>query len=260
MTICIAGIATRASGEEVHIISTDHMLSFGTIGQFESSITKYKKINKNTVAMLSGNPLIFDKLLEGTEKLETFDKIKDAIYEKMVILKKDMIQKEILNKYQIDYAYIQEVLKSKLENNYVRSLIKNVTNFTLETVILLTGYKNSKAQIVNINEYGVDDLRDISICAIGTGTPQAINTLLFQRHSRTDNITTAIYNVYKAKRNAEVAVGVGKETDMLVLTESKIYDLTGAQINTLSEIYEDELKYGKAHRLVAGIFLNLIGE
>lgn len=257
-TICIAVIATYDDGKEGIIIATDHMISVSPIGQFERTLSKYKIINDNTIAMLSGNPLLFDEFLEGTYDINNFDEIKDCIQKNMEKVRKNTIQQQILDIYQIDYNYIQDVLKGSLENSYIKSLIKMVSEFSLETNILLTGFKGSKAQIVEITENRIRDFRDINIGAIGSGTVQALNTLLFQRHSMDDNIATAIYNVYKAKRNAEVSIGVGKETDMLVSIETKHYILKNAHLLAMSRIYEHELKYGKTHKNVFEIVEELL--
>jgi len=91
------------------------------------------------------------------------------------------------------------------------------------------------------------DLRDINFSAIGSGAIQAINTLLFQRHSKEDSLAATIYNVYKAKRNAEVSIGVGKETDILVLTKKGVVEINKDLMDQLSKIYEKELKYGKTN-------------
>ena len=79
MTICISAVATERENEkekETIIFSTDHMISVGNLGQFEKEIKKYKILNKNTIAMLSGNTLLFDRILDGTDDFHDFYKIR----------------------------------------------------------------------------------------------------------------------------------------------------------------------------------------
>ncbi|MEA1864094.1 MAG: hypothetical protein U9N46_02675 [Euryarchaeota archaeon] len=52
-------------------------------------------------------------------------------------------------------------------------------------------------------------------------------------------------NVYKAKKNAEVSEGVGKETEMLVLGEGGVQQLSNEDLAILDTIYMKELQYGK---------------
>jgi len=115
----------------------------------------------------------------------------------------------------------------------------------LNTGILLIGIEHNKGKISVIDEIGCHDITDINFHAIGSGSDQAANTLLFQKHSDSENLSTAVYNVYKAKRNAEVKQGVGKETELCVLCEDKLVKLQPIQIDKLAEIYDKELKYGK---------------
>jgi len=82
--------------------------------------------------------------------------------------------------------------------------------------------------------------------------------LLFQRHSKLDVLASAIYNVYKAKRNAEVSIGVGKETDMLILTKKDILEIGEVHIETLKKIYDDELCSGKTNPKLFEIVSNLL--
>ena len=79
MTICIAAIS-KEKNKEFIVFATDHMVSTMT-GAFEHSIKKYRELNKFTVAMLSGQVLLFDDLikLEGNEN--DFNEIKNRIFE-----------------------------------------------------------------------------------------------------------------------------------------------------------------------------------
>ncbi|MBS3052734.1 MAG: hypothetical protein J4428_05185 [Candidatus Aenigmarchaeota archaeon] len=246
MTICIAAIG-KYNESEIIVFATDHMISVQQIGQFEHSIEKFKKITHTTIAMLSGEALRFEDLLDEVYDETNFDEAKKKIHKNMVKLREDMIQKQLLDIYKIDYNYLKELLRIQLANPYTQGMLDFITKFTLKTNVLLIGFKDKKAQIVEITERDMVNMRDINFGAIGSGGTQAINTLLFQKHSKNDNLETTIYNVYKAKRNAEVSVGVGKETDTLVLTKSGMIKLGEGQIKLLADIYEEELKYGKTN-------------
>jgi hypothetical protein len=77
---------------------------------------------------------------------------------------------------------------------------------------------------------------------------------LFQKHSKNCELKSAIYNVYKAKRNAEVANGVGKETEVLVLDGNKLHPLCEDKLKVLEKIYDEELKHGTEHQDLNNIF------
>ncbi len=252
MTICVSAIATyskESKEEEAIIFSTDHMISVGDIGQFEKEIKKYKRINSKAVAMLSGQTLLFDKSIEGTTEINDFSKIKNKIYENMATLRKEIIRKEVHNLFSIDEDYVKELLKNEIKNPFVQNIIQSIAEFNLKTSILLVGFdEKGEAQISEIDEKGFADYRDIHFHTIGSGSVQALNTLLFQNHAKKHDLKTTIYNVYKAKRNAEVANGVGRETEVLILKNNCDLELLKEeQLKILAGIYEKELKFGVSH-------------
>ena len=255
MTICVSAIATD-KGKESIVFSTDHMVSVGNLGQFEKEIKKYRILNKNNiVAMLSGQMLLFDRILEGTEFFHDFSKIREKIVENMAKIRKEIIKKEIYDLYGIDNEYIKSILPNPIQNQFVQRILETLTNFNLQTSILLIGFDNEgKAQISEIDEKGYADYRDIHFHAIGSGSTQALNTLLFQKHCKSKDLKTAIYNVYKAKKNAEVVVGVGRETEIIILDGENSKELQKEQMEKLENIYKKELDYGVTHQDLNSIF------
>ena len=75
-----------------------------------------------------------------------------------------------------------------------------------------------------------------------------MNTLLFQKHSKNDDLKTTLYNVYKAKKNSEAMQGVGKETEIGYLNKKGIKMLNEKNIKILNNIYHAELNFGKENK------------
>ena len=243
MTICIAAIANENEKEQI-VFATDHMVTT-FMGQFEHSIVKYNKLNKNTVAMLAGQALLFDDLVKLDDKHKDYNQIKKYVFGNFKKKRNEIIQNEIFNLYGIDQQFFIDVLKGEITNPFIHSILENVSEYSLETQILLIGFDNSLAQITNIEENSIVDFRSMNFHAIGSGAIQAVNTLLFQKHSKTDSLLTTIYNVYKAKKNAEVSEGVGRETEILILSGESVQQLSNDNIDILNIIYLNELQYGK---------------
>jgi len=241
MTICIAAIAKEDDTEHI-VFATDHMVSTG-VGQFEHSITKYKKINHSTVAMLAGNPSLLDDLTRVSK--DSYIEIKEEIRHNFQEKRKEIIEREVLAPLGLDYHFVAEVLKTPQLNAQVHRIVEKMLEDNLKTGILLIGFDEKQAQITEINQENTADFRALNFHAIGSGDIQATNTLLFQKHSKTDRLATTIYNVYKAKRNAEVLQGVGKETDLLVLSQAESCRDLKNNLTILNEIYEEELSAAK---------------
>ena len=261
MTICIAAIGKcedlGIDGEAI-VFATDHMITLSQIGEFEHSIEKYRTINSNTVVMLSGEALLFDELLDGVPSNGTVDEIKEKIYSNMVNIRAKRIEKIVLDRFKVDFDYVKELLKLPDHNDTVSEFLGFIKEYDLETSVMLAGFKDGKAQIYEINEVDAINTRDINFNAIGSGGTQAINTLLFQKHSKANNLKVTLYNVYKAKRNSEVSGGVGKETDIyILLSNGKKYEITSEINKSLSEIYQQEMKFGKENKELDNIIKNL---
>lgn len=151
---------------------------------------------------------------------------------------------------------MKNLLKQQIVNEYQSNILKSITKARLNTAILLIGFEDNKAKISEISEAGIISFNQINFHTIGSGSIQAQNTLLFQKHSKNDDLKTTLYNVYKAKKNAEAMEGVGKETDIGYLNENKIKMLDKENIKILDDIYNTELTYGKNHEDLKKLNIN----
>ncbi len=255
MTVCISAIGKASDGKEVIVLATDHMLTLENIGSFEHDILKWRRVNGNAVAMLSGRTLLFTEILNETEGKSLFE-VADQIDKNIRNILNNKIQKTLLDKFHLTYGELKTLLLTNPALNQLAvNVITNVDNYKLNTSILLVGFDvNGNAQIIDINEADMYNFRDIGFGAIGSGGAQAINTLLFQKHSCDEDIMTTTYNVYKAKRNAEVSQGVGKDTQLCILfPDGSLKRLNSNDSFILSEIYEEELAVGKSHEKLKNI-------
>ena len=245
MTICISAICTENDQEHV-VFAVDHMITTG-IGQFEHDICKYKRLAGGTVGMLAGNALLMDFFLEDDYSDKSYSEIQSILEEKFKQKRLEKIQKEVLDVFRIDWEDVKEILKNSVTNEFQTHILKSITKIGLDTAILLIGIEDKKARISQIGDGGVETYDQIYFNTIGSGSIQAQNTLLFQKHSKQDDLKTTLYDVFKAKRNAEVMQGVGKETDIGYLNENGITILDNESIGILNEICNVELNYGREH-------------
>ena len=57
------------------------------------------------------------------------------------------------------------------------------------------------------------------------------------RHTATDGLRETVFRVYASKRRAEVAPGVGTETDMAIITDAGLSWLDDEMFKQLAHIY-----------------------
>jgi hypothetical protein len=257
MTICIAAIGkthSKTDGSESIVFATDHMLTLPGVGEFEHSIKKWKQINRNTIALCSGEMTLFDEIIAGASILPDILSIRDKIQSNMASIRDRRVKRTVFDRYRVGEDFMKELLSLPDLNEFGAEIIELVKNYSLGTQILLIGFIGEDGQIIEINEVENINTRDVGFDAIGSGGMQAVNTLLFQRHSHMEELKVTIYNVYKAKRNSEVAEGVGKETELYYTCKNgSVVRIDQDKIDILSNIYDNEMKFGKGH-----IDLNLL--
>ena len=245
MTICISAICTENNEENI-AFAVDHMTSTG-IGEFEHSINKYRCLNTNTVAMIAGNALLMDYFLSDDYSNNSYKEIQKILEEKFKQKRLEIIEKEVLNIFSIDFNYVKELLKNPITNDLQSTILKRIAQTKLNTAILLIGFEDGKAKISEITDSQIGSFDQINFHTIGSGSIQAQNTLLFQKHSKECDLKITLYNVFKAKKNAEVMRSVGKKTDIGYLNRNGINMLKDENIKILEEIYNTELNCGKQH-------------
>ena len=255
MTVCIAAIGTK-DGKEYVVAASDKMLTNSLIGgSFEHPTQKYKIINGKHIAMLAGNPLLFTELVsESALPKSSLKKIANDIKSSMKAKRLSHIEEEILGPFSLEKGVIGKVLEGEVPNRFMDSILDSIAKYRLDTLITLAGLENGKGQVLLISETGVHDFTEIGFNTIGSGDVEATNTLLFQQQHRGTPLMETIYNVYKAKKNAEVADGVGKLTDIIVIGANEIKEIDEEKIKILNKVYEDALEFGKSHKLLNEVF------
>lgn len=134
MTSCIAAIGRCADiGKdcEAIVFATDHMITIGNVGQFEHSIEKYRIVNRTTVAMLSGDALLFDEVLRGTTDKDDFDTIAQKIHQNMKEIRDGRIKNLIFESLKIDFAFLRDLLKAPTHNPTVQKIMTTIEQFKL---------------------------------------------------------------------------------------------------------------------------------
>lgn len=221
MTVCIAAISLDHS---IVSFATDRMVTanFPPI-QFEHTIPKIIPVNNRCVALTAGNAIMNKEVLEiacqavrgkDPTTAEVAAQVANAYQRKRL---------EMLTAHQLSARGIshQDFLTHGariLPDHVYADIDRAFATASLEVDILLAGVDDGGASIYAITNPGVaNSYNSIGFHAIGTGGMHAMISLIEMYNPKFDGLHLT-YSVYRAKRTAEIAPGVGQRTDLGIIT------------------------------------------
>jgi hypothetical protein len=238
MTVCVAAIC---DGNSI-IGASDRMLTAGNI-QFQPPVTKIYQLTSSIALMVAGDMAIQAELiLELTALISTklteqpppdWFSVKDVAdwyvfyYEK---IKAKRSERELLKPLGLTldtYISRQRELSDEVSNKLSVELI----NYTLPgCAAIIAGLDRRGPHLFVVNGGEVNCQDAAGFAAIGVGSYHASSFLMFSRHSKDASSAKTLWRTYTAKKRAEVAPGVGIETDMFVI---------GSSLGSYSRIHDD---------------------
>lgn len=136
------------------------------------------------------------------------------------------------------HQFYTEVPKTGVPGDLIISIDAQISRYDYGLDILLAGV-DSEAHIYNIRNPGRMDCFDaLGYHSIGSGEMHALSVLIFNGCCPDWDRKKTAFHVYEAKRNAEVAPGVGKALDMAIITGDGVYFLEEDALEALAEIYQ----------------------
>ena len=246
MTICIA--ARCADGKAI-VVASDRMLSapFLTV-EFDHQDAKIDQIGPTCVALTSGDALcVQDVLVSGVgaaTQLQnpSISMLADQVKEQFREIRKQRINDFVLGTRGIDFdSFYQGGMISRFPQDLAMLIDREVQTYGLGITILIAGVDDSGAHIYCVANPGSIQCFDrVGYHAIGTGERHAVLNLVSLAQHQSTSLEETIFNVFCAKKVAELAPGVGQATTMKIVlprgTESISQDILG----DLAPIYEQQ--------------------
>lgn len=227
MTVCIAARSHSA----VFLVS-DRMITAGDV-QFEPPMEKIMFLSSAIAVMASGDSVFHHEIMTDVMR-DIAQKINEApadwINVRDVVdlyihyrnaAKRKRSEAAILAPLGLTLSTFRDHQKS-MDSDLVRSISADLINFDMPDVTaIVAGLDNYKGatstHIYSIdNDYvSCDDV--IGFRAIGSGARHAESHFMLARHAWNAQAHDAVMLAYRAKKDSEVAPGVGAETDMFII-------------------------------------------
>jgi 20S proteasome alpha/beta subunit len=227
MTVCIAAIY----GGKSIVGASDRLLTAGDV-QFEPSTSKIRPLTNSIVAMTSGDAFLSAEILARVKE--------DVAYEIDLNPENWLDVKYVVDRYCDHWAELQ---RRKGEREILKPLgltvdafvynqtamgeqaVQNITNALIGTKLpysacLIAGVDKTGPHIWVIHDGGATLADAVGFAAIGGGARHAEFQLMLAQYNPDVDVTDAVALVHLAKSRAEVAPGVGADTDMFVVGPS----------------------------------------
>lgn len=252
MTVCIAAICEKDKEPKI-VVAGDRMVTYGDIEEFEQKEPKLIDISPNCVIAAAGNAttpstILYNAKLSKTTDIVNVRKIGNDLLNSYFLTRSSEIENIIFKKYGINtYKEFLETQKT-LRDDWFLKIEEEFDEYQFEVQLFISGIDENGPQLYKIEEgeEKLEPLDALGYITIGIGADHARKIFFSSEYSDKCSLNEALYTVYKAKKIAEHAPGVGpKYTDLWIVTKSKTVKLDYDIIDLLQEMYDREQRAAK---------------
>ena len=264
MTICIASIC---AGGKAIVAASDRMVTAEFLAmEFEHPGSKIEKLDGTCVGLTAGDALAATELFaaapkrgdcwlspdeedpendaeaqtEGDEvNFWTVEVVAESIATTYARVRNRKAEERYLRPrgLTLDSFYSGGVI-THLPESLAVMLDSQIQQSGLGVEAMVAGIDDSGAHIYAVTEPGAVTCMDrLGYHAIGSGLLHALLALVGTEHRLTNTLNETVFQVYEAKRRAEVAQGVGHATEIVIVTADGVRFLSEKDQKELDGIY-----------------------
>lgn len=257
MTICIACTCEQSSKNPKNgkiIAISDRMITVDALMlEFEHALPKLEEITQSSLVMLAGDALTPTDIIRDVKSHSRKEKVTDLrslarlVAETLANHRKRLVEENVLRPRGFvsfeDYYENATSVPSDLANTLDQEIVSFEDVHDIAGVdILLAGLDDTGPHIYLVSSPGTSTCFDaIGYHAIGSGDSQAIATISSYGYVDAFSSNTALYVAYDAKRKAERAPGVGRETDIRIIDSRGIHEISRESATSLEKTYQDKV-------------------
>jgi hypothetical protein len=234
------------------VVAADRMFTIGAPlnVEFEPPISKIESMNAACLAMGSGNSLAVAEILRRTKDrftnspAQSIGAIAGAVLEEYQKFRNDSLDQQLIGPalgpdfvlHRSRGGTLPQYLQS--QGQIYAQLFMQSQQFNLNVEIIVTGIDSSGSHNYVISHPGqMVPFDKIGYAITGSGATHASIKLALELQNAKMSLADTLYSVYAAKLASEVAPGVGKETEMSVISATDTWrvpqELTAAIASTI---------------------------
>ena len=247
MTVCLGALCADADGNAARaiVVVSDRMVTLGNITEFEHEVPKIQVITDNLVALTAGDALRGFRLIKEVmtalpKDVIDVEQIVSSTAKRYSELRKRQIESDVFQKRNMN---INDFYRSGIQHQMVSALAgaidKYVDEYDFGLELMMAGIDDSGAHLYSIENPGdvYSEHLPIGYHAIGSGTLHALQSMIGFGHTAARGLHETIFAVYASKRRAEFAPGVGRDTDMMVISKDGVTKIEGDVLAQLEQVY-----------------------
>jgi hypothetical protein len=124
-----------------------------------------------------------------------------------------------------------------------QQILVQTNQFNLTVDLIIAGCDTAGAHIFYVGHPGtLFNLDKLGYNAVGSGAVHAVTSLSLGGHTPKSSLVETLSSVYTAKRAAEVAPGVGKETELAVISKAEVWVCTSPVMEALKNAFETRMQ------------------
>lgn len=244
MTVCIAALCGDGEDTKV-IVAADHLVTSGGFMEFEHPGSKIVELCDQALVMVAGNTIDGMRLVnEAAAAMDgepvSIPELSQNLGQRYAAARLHRAEQIVLVPRGLSLESFYN-MHNQLNQQVVMLLDNALGEFGLGVELLLAGVDEDGGHIHTNGDPGGgnSDHGPIGWAAIGTGAVHVLQSMAGFAHAPDANYGQTLFRVYASKCRAEVAPGVGHETDVAVISRDGIKRLSEEELKALDVIYDN---------------------
>jgi hypothetical protein len=243
MTVCMAALCCEGD-RSYAVVAADRMVTLGGFMEFEHGVPKMAHPSPQAVVMVAGDTLVGTRLARDVStalngSTPRTHEIAQHLAAQYGDVRRQQMETQILSPRALSLQAFYGAHASF--NPQITMMIDQAMNqFNLGVELLLAGVDQDGGHVFSVHNPGGAELQHdvIGYAAIGSGAIHAVQSMVGFRHTSSAGLAETIFRTYASKRRAEVAPGVGTDTDMAIISSTGVTWVNQEQQSRLADLYE----------------------
>ncbi|HVC07162.1 MAG TPA: hypothetical protein VND98_06230 [Solirubrobacterales bacterium] len=244
MTVCVAALCGEGEDPRV-VVAADHLVTSGGFMEFEHPGSKIVKLCDQALVMVAGNTndgmrLVNEAAADMSDEEIVISDLAEDLGRRYAAARLRRAEQGVLVSRGLNFETFYK-MHAQLNPQVVMLLDNALGEWALGVELLLAGVDDTGGHIhTNADPGGGNqDHGPIGWAAIGTGAVHVLQSMAGFGHGSDASYGQTLFRVYASKVRAEVAPGVGHETDVAVISREGIKRLTAKELEDLGKIYDN---------------------